>query len=92
MTFDPTQLPAWFLVFLVFILGGYFAWSLPRHFGTLKEGLDNVERKFGELIKTLFEDGKDRERRLSHLEGEHRANMASKKSGGTRWSDPQERP
>jgi hypothetical protein len=92
MTFDPTQLPAWFLVFLVFVLGAYFAWSLPRHFGSLKDGLESVEKKFDRMISVLFEDGKDRERRLAHLEGEHRANMASKQSGGTRWSDSQERP
>ena len=84
MEFDPRQLPTWFLAFMVTVLLGYVAWSLPRHYNSLKDAIDKV----GVLIEKLFDEGKDRERRLSHLEGEH---FSLTCQGGRRTNDPKER-
>ncbi len=91
MQFDPTQLPSWFLVFLVFILGGYFAWSFPKVVDSLKLSLSEVGNKLEKISTELFRKTDNHETRLSHIEGEHESAKAY--CPGGRWDkDPNERP
>jgi len=71
MQFDLARLPEWFLVFLVFGLGGYFIWSFPRFVNSLKSSVDKMEVNLEKFTTKLFEKTDDLESRLSHLEGEH---------------------
>lgn len=91
MQFDPTQLPAWFLVFLVVILGGYFAWSFPRVVDSLKSSLSDVGNKLEMISTELFRKTDNHENRLSHLEGEHKS-AVEYCHGGRRGKDPEQRP
>lgn len=71
MVFDAKQLPEWFLVIAVIVLGGYAKWSLPKLFNGLTSSLKDFKESMDKMTEKLFQKADDHEHRLSQLEGEH---------------------
>lgn len=55
---------SWFLLLAVVCLGGYFIWSVRRGIASLLDTLQELK----DLIRELFEDRNDHEKRIVRLE------------------------
>lgn len=54
----------WFLILAVFVLSGYFLWSIQRLFSDLKASIDELKS----TITKLFEDRNGHEIRITKIE------------------------
>ena len=82
------EVPVWFLVIAVVLLGGWFLWSANNIFTGIKGTLEKLD----ELIGKLFDKHGNHETRISAIEGRCNAmHGETPHQGGRRNYDPEER-